>query len=79
MINLNDKSVSVSMPVYQGILIIYACGRYMIITIIADVYGKQNNGTAITAQRLIESLTDRGYDSFSLFLRERRILHRSEA
>ena len=61
MINLNDKSVSVSMPVYQGILIIYACGRYMIITIIADVYGKQNNGTAITAQRLIESLTDRGY------------------
>ena len=50
------------MPVYQGILIIYACGRYMIITIIADVYGKQNNGTAITAQRLIESLTDRGYE-----------------
>lgn len=34
----------------------------MIITIIADVYGKQNNGTAITAQRLIESLKKRGHE-----------------
>lgn len=34
----------------------------MIITIIADVYGNQNNGTAITAQRLIESLKKRGHE-----------------
>lgn len=33
----------------------------MTITIVADVFGKDNNGTAITARRLIENLKERGY------------------
>lgn len=34
----------------------------MIITIIADVFGRENNGTAITARRLIDSLKERGHE-----------------
>lgn len=34
----------------------------MIITIVADVFGKENNGTAITARRLIDSLKERGHE-----------------
>lgn len=34
----------------------------MIITIVADVFGKENNGTAITAKRLIEGLKERGHE-----------------
>ena len=33
----------------------------MIITLICDVYGEQNNGTTITATRLIEGLKKRGH------------------
>lgn len=34
----------------------------MIITIVADVLGKANNGTTITIMRLIENLKERGYE-----------------
>lgn len=34
----------------------------MLITIVADVFGKPNNGTAITAKRLIEGLKERGHE-----------------
>lgn len=34
----------------------------MIVTIVADVFGKENNGTAITARRLIDSLKERGHE-----------------
>lgn len=35
---------------------------YMIITIVADVFGRENNGTCITARRLIDNLKARGYE-----------------
>ncbi len=34
----------------------------MLITIVADVFGKPNNGTAITAKRLIDGLKERGHE-----------------
>ena len=34
----------------------------MNITIVADVFGKQNNGTTITIKRLIDGLRDRGHN-----------------
>lgn len=34
----------------------------MIVTIIADIFGKDNNGTAITARRLIDALKERGHE-----------------
>lgn len=34
----------------------------MIITLVADVYGQQNNGTSITASRLVENLKQRGHE-----------------
>ena len=33
----------------------------MNITIVADVFGKQNNGTTITIRRLIDGLRERGH------------------
>ena len=34
----------------------------MKITLVADVYGKENNGTSITAHRLVENLKNRGHE-----------------
>lgn len=34
----------------------------MKITLVADVYSAQNNGTSITARRLVESMKDRGHE-----------------